>query len=135
MVLFITTGVRTSNPTFQQNVSQLRKKLFKHAGNANKTAVCFGMPLSYTVDAKGAKEFKTKIIDYEKQHVKVMLCITAHGHILPLHIILSHIMMPWNKMVLKVAIVCAQKNRWMTDDLIQDRVKNVWERQVSQEVC
>jgi hypothetical protein len=66
----------------------------------------------------------------------VMLCRTAGGYELPLHIILYYKMIPYNKMFLKDVILCAQENGWMTADLVEDRAKYVWERfYVTHQVC
>jgi len=37
------------------------------------------MPWIYTVDAKGAKEFKLVIADHEIQRAAAMMCLTAEG--------------------------------------------------------
>jgi hypothetical protein len=116
---------------FQRYIIQLRKKqnyVFKHIGNAGEMAVYFGMPQNYTVDAKCAKEIKIRSTGYEKQLVMVMLCITADGHKLPPYVILNRKTIPKNEMFAKDVIVRAQKNGWMTVDLVEDWVKNVWER-------
>jgi hypothetical protein len=52
-------------------------------GNANEKEAYFEMPRNYTGDAKGAKEVKIRNKDCEKQHLMVILCITADGHKLP----------------------------------------------------
>jgi hypothetical protein len=49
----------------------------------------FDVRQNYAVDAEGAKGVKIRSTCYEKQHVMVMLCITAIGHKLPPYTILN----------------------------------------------
>lgn len=59
-------------------------------GNAGKTVVfLFYMSHNYTINFKGEKQVAMQTTDYEKLHVTVMLCITAHGNTLPPHTILN----------------------------------------------
>jgi hypothetical protein len=86
---------------FQQCITELKKRqgcAFKHTGNADKMVVYFGMHQNYIVDVQGVGEVKIRSTGYEKQHVMVMLCITADGHKLPPCVIFTHNMMPKNDM-------------------------------------
>jgi hypothetical protein len=64
------------------------------------------MPRNYTVDAKGTKRVTMRNTDYEKQHVTVMLCITADGHKLPPHIFLNRRITP--RMIRSLKMLCAR---------------------------
>jgi hypothetical protein len=55
------------------------------------------------------QKVKITTTSYEKQHVMVMLCITADGLKLPPYIILNCKMISKNEMFLKDVIVCAHK--------------------------
>jgi hypothetical protein len=57
-----------------------------------------------------------------------MLYTAADGHKLPPYIILNRKMIPKNEIFPKHVIVRAQKNGWMTVDLMEDWVKNVLKR-------
>jgi hypothetical protein len=57
---------------------------------------------------------------YEKQGVT--------GHKLPPYIFRNCKMIHKNKMLLKNVTVHAQNNGWMTADLMEVRVRNIWER-------
>jgi hypothetical protein len=46
----------------------------------------------------------------------------------PLYVILSSKMIPENEMFPEDIILRAQRNGWMTADLMESRVKDVWER-------
>lgn len=116
---------------FQRHVIQLRKKSiydFKHIGNADETPVFFDMPRNYTVNMKGAKEVKIMSAGYEKQRVTVMLCITADGNKLPPYLILNRKTIPKNEVFPKDVVVRAQKNGWMTNELMEDWVKIIWNK-------
>jgi hypothetical protein len=49
--------------------------------------VYFDLPRNCIIDAKGAKQFKIRITGHENWHVRVMLCVTAENHKLPLYIL------------------------------------------------
>jgi hypothetical protein len=54
--------------------------------------------------------------------------ITTDDHKLPLYIVLNTKIIPKNEMFPKDIIVRAQRNGWMTVDLMESRVQDVWER-------
>jgi hypothetical protein len=59
-----------------------------------------------------------KTTGYEKLHITVMLCITTNGK-LPPYIILNRRTVPEENLC-KDVIVWAQKNAWMTSELMED---------------
>jgi hypothetical protein len=54
--------------------------------------------------------------------------IFIDDHKLPLYIVLNTKMISKNGMFPKDIIVRAQRNGWMTVDLMESRAKDVWER-------
>jgi hypothetical protein len=54
--------------------------------------------------------------------------ITSVGYKLPLYVILNSKMIRKNEMFPNDIIVRAQRNGWMTADLMESRVKDVWGR-------
>lgn len=116
---------------FQRYIIELHKNRnysFSQIGNADETPVCFDMPRNYTVNSRGAKEIKIKTTGYEKQRVTVMLCITADGHKLPPYLILNRKTIPKNETFPKDVIVCAQKNGWMTSEMMDNWIDVIWNR-------
>lgn len=116
---------------FQRHVIDLRRRYayeFKHIGNADETPLYFDMPRNYTVNAKGEKQVNILSTGYEKQRITVMLCVTADGHKLPPYLILNRKLVPKNENFPKDVIIRAQKNGWMTGEIMEDWAKSVWNK-------
>lgn len=86
------------------------------------------MPRVYTVNEVGAREVRVKTTGYQKQHVTVMLCITADGRKLPPYIILKWKNMPKNEPCPGDVIIRVQEKGWMTAELMSDWIRVVWQR-------
>jgi hypothetical protein len=113
---------------FKRHVIQLNKKqnyTLQHTEHADETEVYFDMPRNYTVDAKGAKEVKIRSTGYERQHVTVMLYLTADLHKL-FSIAKRCLRMRCSLKLLYVH----RKNGRKSADLMEDWVRNVWERRL-----
>jgi hypothetical protein len=68
-----------------------------------------------------------KTTGYKKLCVTVMLCITTNGNKLPPYVILNRKTLP-KENVCNYVIVWAQKNAWMTSELMEVGLGCVWER-------
>lgn len=115
---------------FHKFVIRLRRDrqfVLSQIGNADQTPVNFDMPMSRTVEQKGAHSVLVKTTGAEKQRFTVMLAITADGRKLPPYVIFKR------KTVPKVNFPCgihvrAQEKGWMSADLMVDWVRTVWGR-------
>jgi DDE superfamily endonuclease. len=100
-------------------------------GNADETPIWFDMPCNYTIAKKGTKEVFIKTSGCGKQHVTVMLAITSEGRKLPPYLIFKWKMNPKipksEKMFPDDVIVHNQEKGWMTEILMFDWLRNVWE--------
>lgn len=72
------------------------------------------MPQNCTMDVKGATNIKIVSTGYEKQHITLMLCVTADDWKLP-HLILKHKIINFSY-------------GWITIELMEDWLHIVWNR-------
>lgn len=115
---------------FQRYVINLRKEhmyMLGQMGNADETPVYFDMPANVTVNEKGAKSVLVRGTGNEKQRITVMLCVLADGRKLPPYVILRRKSMPKEKLPTGVIFRCQEKG-WMTNELMVDWVKTIWNR-------
>ena len=115
---------------YQRYIITLRKEYsfaLHQIGNADETPIYFDMPSNWTVTAKGSKEVKL-MSGYEKSRVTVMLAITADGNKLPPYVILKRKTIPKKEVFPKDVIIRAQKEGWMTTELMVDWLNVVWNR-------
>jgi hypothetical protein len=116
---------------YQKYIINLRQKMhytLEHMGNADETPVYFDMPRNETIDTVGSKEVKLITTGYEKQRITVMLAITADGNKLPPFLILKRKNVPKNETFPSGVIVRAQEKGWMTQELMLEWIKLVWNR-------
>ena len=89
------------------------------------------MPRNYTITEKGTKEVFIKTSGCEKQRVTVMLAITGDGRKLPPFLIFKRKTNPKTPKSEKLfpddVIVRNQEKGWMTETLMFDWLRNVWE--------
>lgn len=115
---------------FQRYVIRLRKQhsyLLGHIGNADQTPVFFDMPTNTTVADKGAKSVVVKTTGNEKNRITVMLSVLADGRKLSPYVILRRKTLPKEKLPKGLIVRCQEKG-WMTNELVMDWVKVVWNR-------
>lgn len=104
-----------------------RQFILSQIGNADQTPINFDMPMSRTVNEKGARSVLVKTTGAEKQRFTVMLAIPADGRKLPPYVIFKRKTLP--KANLPAGIhVRAQEKGWMSADLMADWVHTVWGR-------
>jgi hypothetical protein len=85
------------------------------------------MPSNYTDDDTGAKSVLIKTSGNEKMQVTVMLKVLADGTKLPPHVALNRKTMPKEQLPIGLTVRC-QSNGWMTNELMMDWLKVVWNR-------
>lgn len=115
---------------FQKFVIKMRREhgyIASQIGNADQTPVWFDAPENVTVEAKGKKSIHVRTTGAERQRCTVMLCITADGRKLPPYVVFKRKRVPAAQFPNGV-IVRAQEKGWMTDDLVKDWLKCVWEK-------
>lgn len=115
---------------YQTYVKKLHNKNnyeLSQIGNADETPIFLDMPRNYTVNVKGEKQVIVKTTGNEKKRITVMLCVTADGGKLPPYVILNRKTIP-KETFYEDVIVRAQKNAWMTSELMEDWLECVWDR-------
>lgn len=115
---------------FQRYVIKLRKQhsyLMGQIGNADETPVYFDMPSNTTVDDKGAKSVLVRTTGNDKSRITVMLCVLADGRKMPPYVILNRKTMPKEQLPPGIIFRCQEKG-WMTNELMVDWVRTVWNR-------
>lgn len=109
------------------NLRRLHQYPLNQIVNADETAVYFDMPRNYTIQSRGEKEVAIKTTGYEKLRITVMLSVTGDGGKLNPYVILNRKTVP--KLIFnKNVTVRAQKNAWMTSELMEDWLTNIWQR-------
>lgn len=116
--------------SFQRYIIKLRHAhnyLMSQIGNCDQTPVFFYMPSNTTVNTKGEKTVMIRTTGCEKLRVTVMLACLADGSKLPPYVILKRKTMP-KEALPKGVFVRVQENGWMTEELMNDWMKVVWNR-------
>jgi hypothetical protein len=106
-------------------------------GNADETPVYFYMPGATTVHPRGQKTVTIRTSGNEKLRVSVMLTALADGTKLPPFVILKRKQMPKEHLSKGTIFVRCQVKGWMTADLMNDWLKNVWNKRpgAAQQMC
>jgi hypothetical protein len=114
---------------YQWYITNLRKMgnfRMRQIANADETAIYLDMPPNYMLEKKGVKEVFLKTTGCEKFRLTVMLVATADGRKLPPLLILKRKTLPKSKAFSKDVIVRAQEKGWMTEELMLEWLKTVW---------
>lgn len=115
---------------YQKHVIKLRKLHnypLSAMGNADETPVYFDMPGATTVHSCGQKTVTIRTSGNEKLRVSVMLTALADGTKLPRFVILKRKTMPKEDLPKGIFVRCNEKG-WMTANLMEDWLKNVWNK-------
>ena len=95
--------------------------------NAGELAIYLDVPPNYTFEKKGVKEVLLKTTGCENLHLTVMLAATADGRKLPPLLILRRKILSKSKAFPKDVIVWAQEKGWMTEEMMVEWLKIVWD--------
>jgi hypothetical protein len=87
--------------------------------------VSFDMPISRTVNLKGAKEVSVATTGHERSNFTVVLCITADGSKLPPMMIFKRKTVP-KGCNSKDVIISANEKGWMNSEVMKFWLDNVW---------
>jgi hypothetical protein len=85
------------------------------------------MPSLTTVEERGSKSVSIKTTGNDKTRITCMLCITADGRKLPPYVVFKRKTLPKDKFPPGI-YVRAQEKGWITEDLVRDWVKVMWQR-------
>jgi len=116
--------------SFHQYIIKQRKEMafeFGQIGNMDETLMTFDMAGFRTVNKKGDKTVRVKTTGSEKAHFTVILSCLADGTKLPAMVIFKRKTMPKDKLPSGVN-VAVQEKRWVDKNLLQQWLKNVWDR-------
>lgn len=84
------------------------------------------MPSTITVETKGSRQVSILSTGQKKARATVMLCSTADGQKLPLHLVFKCNMLPKGAVFPSGIIMRINKKRWKNTGLVSNWVDNVW---------
>jgi len=94
-------------------------------GNIDEVPMTFNMPGNFTVDQKGAEDNRITTTVLEKCNFTVILCVTADGGKLSLMVIFKR---KTKEKFPKGIIVKANDKGWMNQEMMQNWLKEAWNK-------